>query len=155
MIMIQRIQTVFLLLALICMGLLLFFPYGNIMTVNNEIVEFSVFGTEYQTEQQAKNYSALPVAIIVLLTCAVSFITILLYKKRMIQIRLSFFNLVIQLGSIILMYYFIYSANKLFGEDFSINVLLIFPLIAMILTFLAIRNIAKDEALVRSLDRLR
>jgi hypothetical protein len=37
----------------------------------------------------------------------------------------------------------------------SFNIAVVFPLIAIILDYLAIRNIGKDEALVRSIDRIR
>jgi len=73
----------------------------------------------------------------------------------MIQIRLSVFNLVLQIGSLGLMYYFIYYANKQFADEFSLNVLFVMPIIALVLTYLAIRNIGKDEALVRSVNRIR
>ena len=37
----------------------------------------------------------------------------------------------------------------------SLKIALSFPLVSLILDYLAIRNIGADEALVRSLDRLR
>ena len=37
----------------------------------------------------------------------------------------------------------------------NVKIALSFPIIALILDYLAIRNIGADEALVRSLDRLR
>lgn len=153
--MIQRIQTVFLLLALVSMLLLFAFPYGNVLAESEQIISFEITGTEYPKDGEIKTYSALPLTIMIGLICFISFITILLFKKRMIQIRLSFFNMVLQLGSVGMMYFFIYQANKVFGEGFSVNVLIIIPIVAMILTFLAIRNIGKDEALVRSINRIR
>lgn len=153
--MIQRIQTVFLLLALISMVMLFAFPYGNVLVPESGVTEFNVYSIEYIKDGELKEYSVLPLTILVALICAISFITIILFKKRMLQIRLSFFNMVLQLGSVGLMFYFIYNANKVFGEEYSVNVLIIIPLVAAIFTFLAIRNIGKDEALIRSINRIR
>lgn len=153
--MIQRIQTVFLLLSLLSMGLLFFFPYANLEQKDSVIVEFSIKGAELTKDNEKLDYNVLPLTIIVVLSCCITFITILLFKKRMIQIRLSFLNIILQLGTAGMMYYFVYSANKSFGESFSVNVMLVLPLVAAIFSFLAIRAIAKDEALVRSIDRIR
>ncbi len=73
----------------------------------------------------------------------------------MLQIRLSVFNIIIQLGSIGLMFFFLFQANNEFGESWSTSIVIILPAIAMIFTYLAIRSIGKDEALVRSVSRLR
>ena len=53
--------------------------------------------------------------------------------------------------------YYIWNAQKISGESFSFNckIALTFPVISLILDYLAIRNIGADEALVRSLERLR
>jgi hypothetical protein len=40
-----------------------------------------------------------------------------------------------------------------FGTDYSTSILIILPAVAFIFTFLAIRAIARDEALVQSLNR--
>ncbi len=153
--MIQRIQTLFLLAALVCMLLLFLFPYGYIVSPENEIIEFFVLGTEYSGKQNEINFPILPVSINVIIVCLITFMTILLFKKRMLQIRLSFFNLIMQLGTMILMYYFIYNANKTLGWELQLSVMIILPLAAMIFTFLAIRGIGRDEALVRSVNRIR
>lgn len=153
--MIQRIQTLFLLAALVCMLLLLFFPYGYIISPENEIIRFYVLGTEYSGQQNEIVFPIIPVSINVIIVCLITLVTIFLYKKRMLQIRLSFFNLIMQLGTMILMYYFIYNANKTLGWELQVSFMIIMPLAAMILTFLAIRGIGRDEALVRSVNRIR
>jgi hypothetical protein len=154
--MIQRIQTLFLLLALLSMLLLNFFPYGRLLTEDLPIIDFSISGPQItdKINNNVDNF-AMPLQILVGIVCFISFITIFLFKKRMIQIRLSVFNLVLQIGSLGLMYYFIYYANKQFADKFSLNVLFVMPIIALVLTYLAIRNIGKDEALVRSVNRIR
>mgnify|MGYP001033594665 CR=1 FL=1 len=121
--MIQRIQTVFLLLALGAMLLLFLFPYGSLLTEDMKIIDFSISGPQFLDSNKIVDNFAMPLQILVGIVCFISFITIFLFKKRMIQIRLSVFNLVMQLGSLGLMYYFIYYANKQFADEFSLNVL--------------------------------
>lgn len=153
--MIQRIQTLYLLIALVCMGLLLFVPFGEIITKSSETIQISVKGFDYQKDGEAKNFSVLPLTIMLSISALTSLVSILLFKKRMLQIRLSVFNFIIQLGSIGLMFFFILQANKVAGESWSTHISIILPAIAAILTYLAIRAIGKDEALVRSISRLR
>lgn len=54
-------------------------------------------------------------------------------------------------------YFFYFKSNTVAEDLLPTHILLPFalPIINIILTYLAIRAIGKDEALVRSLDRLR
>ncbi len=73
----------------------------------------------------------------------------------MMQIRMNVFNAIMQLGSVGIAFYYLNDVAKVMAADYKTGILIIFPIIAAILTFLAIRQIAKDEALVRSISRLR
>lgn len=59
------------------------------------------------------------------------------------------------LGYIGLNYYYIKSFANQLNSVISYQIIVVFPLISAILTYLAIRAIGKDEALIRSLDRIR
>jgi len=54
-----------------------------------------------------------------------------------------------------LMFYYVSVSKHQIGGHASYSLIFVFPIISSILTYLAIRKIAKDEALVRSMDRLR
>ncbi len=153
--MLQRIQTLYLLLALACMALLFIIPFGEITNQAYETVKLGIKGCEYLKDGNTETFSVLPVTIIIALSTLLTLVTIVLFKKRMLQIRLSVFNIIIQLGSIGLMFFFLFQANNEFGESWSTSIVIILPAIAMIFTYLAIRSIGKDEALVRSVSRLR
>ena len=73
----------------------------------------------------------------------------------MIQIRLCVVNIVLLVGLEGLMFYYVRAAQSAVGEAISYSIVFIFPLAAAILIYLALRAIGRDEALVRSLDRLR
>ncbi len=85
-----------------------------------------------------------------------SLVTLFLYKKRMLQIRLSIFNTVVMVGFYLFFGFLLYRVNDVDNLHFQrVGVGIIMPVIAIILTILAIRRIGADEALVRSLNRLR
>ena len=80
-----------------------------------------------------------------------SIINIFLYKKRSLQRKICY--VILFLSVLVYIIYF-----SLEYQNFSLSEIkftFIFPLIAIIFTYLAIRGIKKDEKLIRSLDRLR
>ncbi len=90
------------------------------------------------------------------ISALLSLVTLFLYKKRMLQIRLSIFNMVVMVGFYLFFGFVLYRVNAVDNLHFQrAGVGIIMPLIAIILTILAIRRIGADEALVRSLNRLR
>jgi len=93
-----------------------------------------------------------PLAMLSLVSVAGIIGTILLFKARMVQIRISIFNTVVLLGlqGWIAYYYFSISISS---ASFSFTA--VFPSAAAILTILAIRYIGRDEAIVRAMNRLR
>lgn len=132
--MIQRIQTLYLFIA---SGLLFSMFFSKIcFAPGMEPVHY----TDYT-----------PFVIFTIATFAVSFFTIFLFHHRMLQIRLSIFNILILLG------YQGWIAFKFFTRDegtaFSLTA--VFPIVAAILVFTALRYIARDEAMVRSADTIR
>ena len=154
--MIQRIQTLYLLLALACISILYLLPFGEILSNSgNGAFDLGIEGCNYIKDGKTEVFSVLPLTITLAISSAITFITIFFYKKRMLQIRFSIFNIIIQLGSIGLMFFFLFNANKAFGTEWTSHITIIMPAIAAIFTYLAIRAIGKDETLVRATSRLR
>lgn len=73
----------------------------------------------------------------------------------LLQLRLCFANVVLQLGLIVLMWLQVRQISQKTGADWSAELSFIFPLIGVIFTWLAIRGIIKDIALLKSFDRIR
>ena len=69
--------------------------------------------------------------------------------------RINVINIVLMLGYVGLNYYYIKNFSAQLNGIISYNFIVIFPFISVILTYLAIRAVGKDEALIRSLDRIR
>ncbi|HBG58611.1 DUF4293 domain-containing protein [Proteiniphilum sp. UBA1028] len=150
--MLQRIQTLFLLLAAAAMLLasvtpLAFFVY------NGDKVVFEAMGIYLNDVLNDSTWGLFAVSMS---SSILSLITVFLYKQRMLQIRLSIFNVVLIVGFYL---YFGFVFYKLFPVETlvfqKVGVGIIMPVIALILTVLAIRKIGADEALIRSLHRLR
>lgn len=152
-IMLQRIQTVYLLISAILMAVVTF--TGNVVFTTSDAVYTLAFNGVVKGADASMVYTTWPLIALSLLSATLAFFSVFMYKKRMIQIRISIFNLVLMIGYIPMLVYYIMDINKELSTTSSYKVPIVFPLIAAILTFLSIRAIGKDEALVRSLDRIR
>lgn len=149
--MIQRIQSVYLLvvsiLAIICMCS----PVGSIIASTKEISEFS--NLCITLSDGTKDYAPWALFVILLVIAGVSFGTIFLFKKRMLQIRLTIFSSVLLIGYYITLVAFILLLAD--GASFTPSWTICLPFVALVLNWLAIRAIGADEALVKAYDRLR
>jgi len=137
-IMIQRIQSVYLFLAFVVTGILtLFIPLWK----NAEGVDF--YAGQNQMYVIAFGISA-----------ALSIISLLGYKKRQTQFVYNRLNMIL---NFILLGLFVYQSLNLSGEA-SVSekgIGMFFPLVSIILLALANKAIKKDEDLVKSADRIR
>jgi hypothetical protein len=88
------------------------------------------------------------------LTALIPAISLFLYKKRILQMRFNIFNsiLLVALQGFII-YHIIQFAQE--ATTFKFTIQSIFPVVSLILSILAIRNILKDELLIKSLNRIR
>lgn len=154
--MIQRIQTLFLIAAGVLLSFTLFFPFAELVRTSDQMLYHLDFNGLIASASQGEIvFKVLPVSILIILTLLLTAITIFLYKKRMLQIRLCIFNAILQLGIPALIFYYVRMAEANLPGISSYNIVFVFPIASAILTFLALRAIARDEALIRSLDRLR
>jgi uncharacterized integral membrane protein len=101
-------------------------------------------------------YSTWGLLIIIALCAGIAFTTIFLFKKRMLQLRMTIFNSVLTIGYYlaVIAFYFILR-NKPETELFRISWTLCFPAIAVILNLFIIRTIWHDEIRVKATNRLR
>ncbi len=154
--MIQRIQTVYLLIAEMLIGALFFVPFAKILGKEGLIYQFDMKGIYLAGSPKPEIiYGSLPLVILCVMSLIILLITILKYKNRILQMRLSTLNIFLLIGIGGLIFYYVWSSAKLLQGSYSFNIYLVFPVIAAIFIYLAIRAIAKDELLVRSIDRIR
>jgi Domain of unknown function (DUF4293) len=140
--MIQRQQTLWLLLATIAGVLTFMFPFavGEKLVVNTtmkERVDF-VAGEDFF------------ILILTIISVGLSGVTIFLFKDRKLQLKLCLLGLLISLGILVL---YILAMNKLLAATPALWAIL--PVVVILSFFMAFSNIRKDEKLVKSLDKLR
>eukprot|EP01029_Cantina_marsupialis_P004690 TRINITY_DN1487_c0_g1_i1.p1 TRINITY_DN1487_c0_g1~~TRINITY_DN1487_c0_g1_i1.p1 ORF type:complete len:174 (-),score=9.28 TRINITY_DN1487_c0_g1_i1:3-524(-) len=153
--MIQRIQSLYLLGSFILIAMMFFFPLAELIDASNVAYEFIYRGIPALVEGEPAVFNALPVAVLLSIIALIGLVTIFLFKKRMLQIRLTIFNMICMIGAVGLIYYSINSQAKELGAIANYSIINAFPLVALVLCYLAIREIGKDEALIRSMDRIR
>ncbi|WP_459211098.1 DUF4293 domain-containing protein [Aquimarina rhabdastrellae] len=128
--MLQRIQSIYLLLAAVVSGALPYFFGGKILTENIVVV------------------------LLFAVSAVLSLVTIFLFKNRKLQFVLGRLNIIL---NFILLGVFVYWSLTISGEasvsEKGIEKLI--PVISIVLLVLANRAIKKDEDLVKSVDRLR
>lgn len=147
--MIQRIQTVFILLAGLLAATLYKFKLAD-LSVNNDLLQFYAKGI---FNDKNLVFDGLPVMILIGFIVILHLAVLFLYKKRILQIRMLVFSLILSLGLFGMFFYFTYAGFD--GAKIAFKVPVAFPVVVAILDWLAIRAIGRDEALVRSLDRIR
>ena len=154
--MIQRIQSLYLLLAAALVATTLFLPLALFSDGSSEFVlKAFAIGDSNGTAAQSTVYMGILLAV----SALVPFVTIFLFRNRMLQVRLCVAEIVLLVGCLIMMGIYCYLGYRTFSAlPFGVcnfNVWLIMPLIALVFVWLAARAIFKDELLVRSLDRIR
>ena len=150
--MIQRIQTLYLLLVVILGTLLCFFAPVQFLMPE---------GTEYFF---LLAFDKWPLAVISIAVPLLALVNIFLFHHRLLQARLNIMNVILCLGyyAVLALYVaYVIKGYEPIGEttltdaQWYLNLWAAIPLINIVLTMMATRRILKDEALVRAADRLR
>ena len=137
--MIQRIQTIYLLIALVILGVL---PFVFPLWTMSDGKEFRFMSNAFYT-------------VIFGLSTALTLISILYFKKRQHQFVLNRLTILLNL---ILLGLLVYRSLNLSGETVQVSekgIGMFLPIVAIVFLALANRAIKKDEDLVKSADRLR
>ncbi|MBR1521909.1 MAG: DUF4293 domain-containing protein [Bacteroidaceae bacterium] len=171
--MIQRIQTVYLALVLILSFVGLISTIGEWTVADAVVAHFSNFTFGAEGQYKALDTLCGPWCLggLLILVILLSFMSIMLFRKRMRQLRLTIFSTILLVGYVaayaVFAYYYqlnldVYAtaayetdAEAFISPTFHIKFVAVFPVLSIILNCLAIQGIRKDEALVRSLDRIR
>ena len=156
--MLQRIQSVYLFVSSLALGLMFAFPvsnyYGEFHTLRLNLlkVENLVPGSE----DVFHPYFTLPLAVFVCLICVLTVFSIFKFKNRKIQLKVLKISILLNIVLIVGIF-FIYSKLILsqinVDEEYSISAFL--PLFSLVFLVMAFRGVKKDEDLIRSTDRLR
>jgi len=144
--MIQRIQTVYFFLAA------LFSATGFILPVYRIITP-----PEFITELTLNNTEALgfPVLIAYIVAVVLPLVALMLYKNRPLQVRVGRVAILATLAGLALLVIKYGNTSKEAGVQVIASIGMFIPIGSIVFLILAIRAVKKDEALVRSADRIR
>lgn len=162
--MIQRIQTLYLLLVVALGITLCFVPVLQLDTPEladtQRMWELSATGLEdvmpVEGSQPLELQGIEGLLVISILIPLLALVDIFLFKKRLLQARINIFTVLLCLGYYGVLGIYIWLATTVVeGLEWHILPWASIPLVCFILTSMATRAILKDEALVRAADRIR
>ena len=161
--MIQRIQSVYLALVLIFSFVGLVNTMGEWTFEGETVASFSNFTfSTYGGYSQYESWGPFCLGILLVLVMFLTLLSIMLFRKRMRQLRLTIISPMLLVGYMLCFALFTYKYVATLAElipgqipEFHFAFLSLLPIFSIIRNILAIQGIRKDEALVRSLDRLR
>ncbi len=149
--MIQRIQSLWLLLITLLMGTLFFLP---LMWFSGEGEQLYLYALHLRMGDVVIGRSPIYLPLLIALATLLPLVTLFLFKRRMLQIRLCAAEAVLLVG-VAAMEAMLYFGPQNTLEGGALMPASFIPLAALLFVWLAVRAIFKDELLVRSLDRIR
>jgi hypothetical protein len=151
--MLQRIQTVYLLGAFSVI-LALFFTDVAIISASGGSFNLNGFHISHLSGNSTVSFF-IWLKIFGYMLSFLILLTVFLYKNRKIQMKLCILNIFIALALLAMLYYMLKLQSLVQFSDISFQYPVLFPLVAVVLLFMAYRAILKDDRLIKSLDRLR
>lgn len=154
--MLQRIQSIYLLIVVACSAALFFIPVAQF-----QIYSFGVklFLTGIKADAAAGNLiqvSIVPILVLIIPILAGSLFTIFLFKKRILQVRINRIIFLLIIMFIVVLFLLTDTIRQRTGIAIQYNfIFAALLLIMLVCNFLASRAIKKDEELIKSADRLR
>jgi hypothetical protein len=153
--MIQRIQSIYLFIASVLLFITTVRPISHLVDPSSHS-QVTIYALKIVTAERVSHpFSIMSTGILIYISIILGFSTILLFKKRKLQMLIS---------SLLMVFTFLI-CNLIVANSFlllpssqasmSFEYISIFPLVALILFFLAYKAINKDDKLVKSLDRIR
>lgn len=141
--MIQRIQTLYLILGTLCLGSLIFLD-----AVRQAMAAATL------------TWYVPAVSVIAAVTSIVALVAVFGYKNRARQLKLVASIQILTLILMVVLYGALFLANDFArlsegAADLSLVLILLLPIVAYLFFYLARRGIQRDEDLVKSMDRLR
>jgi hypothetical protein len=146
--MIQRIQTIFLVLMAMVLALIFVFPFASSNIATSGFLSDKKFDV-------SDNPLLMVLAVVGVLA---SVVAIFLFKNRIFQLRLNYLAMVaavlVLIAAIVLFYNeakMVFDKNQKISDSFGLYL----PFISLVLGYFAAKYIRRDEKVVKDMDRLR
>jgi len=138
--MIQRIQSVYLLLVVIACVAYIFVPFGLVKNPDGTLETWAI-------------KQVVPIMIAAIVIAVIAFASIFLFNNRKNQMKVVLVNIVL---SVMLIGLFLFGLTQHIGiQNYIFKIGAILPIFILLFNMLAYGSIKSDEALVKSMDRLR
>lgn len=155
--MIQRIQSVYLSLTIFLS--LLFLKGGFLTFIGNSgsVIKVTLGGIMKYTGEMSSvtEQSVMPFKVFIYAVIITSLLTIFLYKKRSVQLKVALVNIALAASLLLVFLYCSYSIISNNDAALVPGWKMVIPIIILVINILAYRGIRKDDRLVKSYDRLR
>jgi len=157
--MIQRVQSLYLLISAVLTSLVLAFPLYT-APLEGSVIDVNFLGATWTSDGAViGETSHVYVLILVILSVVMSLVTIFMFNNRPLQMKLARFSGLLNTGLLAAIFFAIESAKDMPAGSMDVlgdyGLACLLPIGGMILGILAGRAILKDEVMVRSADRLR
>ena len=152
--MIQRIQSLYLLLAIVLPVFTYIVPLGQF---SQGVTEFALYSCHYDAEQVAALAGRMPYGLLILSLAAIALAVVALlgFKNRVAQLKKVAWTMAVQALWFVACGAYSASLASRLDMDFTPGIGLVFPLLSLVCLVMARRGIRHDEALVRAADRIR
>lgn len=162
--MLQRKQTIYLALAFICLVLLLVFPIFSISAERAGLTYSGAFGAYGMTGSEGESVE-FPLFILIIVLALFTSFSIMSYKNRKRQLVVCRINLILHILMVLSFIGIYYMGKSTVLEDlekrafsntaFTLDIGFYLAAATIPFLILAIRGIKQDEALLKSIDRIR
>lgn len=156
--MIQRVQTIFLVLVGICMLVILIVPiWKREKPETKEKIELNATQMVYSKDGKSQPVKVtVIIAILAGIAGGIAFYSIFLFYNLVLQMKVVLFNTLILCAVLGMMVYYNYQADEIFlsdNESYQIGYFL--PGVAIVANYFARLYIRKDYNLIRDSNRMR
>jgi hypothetical protein len=152
--MIQRIQSIYLLISLTAWGLLFFTPIIGFTDEASGAWMLYVDGIKESMSEKLA-LGTVPMLILFILVEALILVAILTFRNRRIQLRATVLAMMMQILSYGLIALYVIQGKGMLNASPGLLFWSAMPLVAAVCSYLAFRGIRRDMLLLRAQDRLR
>jgi Ca2+/Na+ antiporter len=155
--MIQRIQSLYLLLTSVLSALFLSGSFLRFFNNSGAKIVLNFDGIWQSALEGGRELiqGQILLSVIMILIVLISLTAIFLFKNRKLQMKLAKALIIISAASIFLIVFYAFLVSAKYQADIALCIRMFLPLLILLFSVLAFRGIRKDENLVKSYDRLR
>lgn len=146
--MIQRKQSLFLLIAFIATMVCLCSQVGSLV---GDMSHADLYNLWLVDGEGRHSFTPWPLFATLMLAALLSLVTIFLYTRRKLQAQLCLLHMLL----LVLWYVLLAIMPQMAGGSLVLEWPAVLPAVSIILSFMARKGVLADERLVRSLDRIR